>query len=86
MNFKPSEFLQALRKIERLLRDAVAELRAIRELLEKGAELEVMSGPQYYIVCDEAHPDWPTDRYIQDEDSTDASWKWRTKVEESDES
>ena len=35
MNFKPSEFLHVLRKIERLLRDAVAELIAIRELLEE---------------------------------------------------
>ena len=35
LNFKPSEFLHVLRKIERLLREAVVELQSIRELLEE---------------------------------------------------
>jgi len=36
-SFKPSEFLHVLRKIERLLGEAVIELRAIREGLERPA-------------------------------------------------
>jgi len=35
LNFKPSEFLHIMRKIEHGIGEAVVELRAIRELLEE---------------------------------------------------
>ena len=75
LSFKPKEFLHVLRKIERLLREAVVELKAIRELQEEFARPRyVLTGPDevkvHEWICGEG------------EDSSDASWKWRARVDE----